>query len=79
MAAGRSLIVAFLAILEMVHLQAIKLLQKQTFGEILARRQESFEAAMRQMDQSMGIAATSAKRLISAEKIGSRIPRLCAS
>ena len=57
----KSLIVAFLAILEMVHLQAIKLLQKQTFGEILARRQESFDAAMRQMDQSMGIAATSAK------------------
>ena len=40
----RSLIVAFLAILEMVHLQAIKLLQKQTFGEILARRQESFDS-----------------------------------
>ena len=57
----KSLIVAFLAILEMVHLQAIKLLQKQTFGEILARRQESFEAAMRQMDQSMGMAAASAK------------------
>ena len=57
----RSLIVAFLAILEMVHLQAIKLLQRQTFGDILARRQERFEAAMRQMDQSMGIAAVSAK------------------
>ena len=57
----RSLIVAFLAILEMVHLQAIKLLQKQAFGEILARRQDSFEAAMRLMDQSMGMAAASAK------------------
>ena len=57
----RSLIVAFLAILEMVHLQAIKLLQKQAFGEILARRQDSFEAAMRLMDQSMGMASASAK------------------
>ncbi|MSO23972.1 MAG: chromosome segregation protein ScpA [Acidobacteria bacterium] len=57
----RSLIAVFLAILEMVHLQAIKLLQKQIFGEILARRQEGFEAAMRQMDQSIGMAAASAK------------------
>jgi chromatin segregation and condensation protein Rec8/ScpA/Scc1 (kleisin family) len=57
----KSLIVAFLAILEMVHLRAIKLLQRQTFGEILARRQENFETAMRQMDQSMGMTAVSAK------------------
>jgi segregation and condensation protein A len=53
----RSLIVAFLAILEMVHLQAIKLLQRQTFGEILARRQENFENAMKQLDQAMTLAS----------------------
>jgi segregation and condensation protein A len=50
----RSLIVAFLAILEMVHLQAIKLFQRQIFGEILARRRENFESVMSHMDQWMG-------------------------
>ncbi|MCI0418688.1 MAG: segregation/condensation protein A [Acidobacteria bacterium] len=53
----QALIVAFLAILEMVHLQAIKLLQKQAFGEILARRQENFDAAMQHMDEWMGASA----------------------
>lgn len=57
----RSLIVAFLAILEMVHLQAIKLFQKQTFGDILARRQQNFALAMQQMDQWMGAAAVAVK------------------
>ncbi|MBM3803431.1 MAG: chromosome segregation protein ScpA [Acidimicrobiia bacterium] len=56
----KSVIVAFLAILEMVHLRAIKLLQKNTFGEILARRQEDFEAAMHQIDRSIGTAAAPA-------------------
>lgn len=55
----RSLIVAFLAILEMVHLQAIKLFQKQTFGEILARRHENFESVMSHMDQWIGAQALS--------------------
>jgi segregation and condensation protein A len=50
----RSLVVAFLAILEMVHLQAIKLVQKQIFGEILAKRRENFESVMSQMDQWIG-------------------------
>ncbi len=56
-----SLIVAFLAILEMVHLRAIRLFQKQNFGDIFARRQENFEAAMQQMDRWMGAAALAAK------------------
>jgi segregation and condensation protein A len=50
----RSLIVAFLAILEMVHLQAIRIFQKRTFGEIVARRQENFESVMSHMDQWIG-------------------------
>ena len=50
----RSLIVAFLAILEMVHLQAIKLFQRHVFGEILARRHENFESVMSHIDQWIG-------------------------
>lgn len=53
----RSLIVAFLALLEMVHLQAIQLVQKRTFGEILARRRENFELIMSRSDQWMGVHA----------------------
>jgi hypothetical protein len=37
-----------------VHLQAIKLFQRQIFGEILARRRENFESVMSHMDQWMG-------------------------
>lgn len=53
----RTLIVAFLAILEMVHLQAIKLFQRRSFGEILARRNENFESVMSQSDQWLGVQA----------------------
>ncbi len=51
----RNLIVAFLAILEMVYFKAIVLIQRKTFGEIIARRQENFEQVLTQMDQWMGI------------------------
>ncbi|MFN8006243.1 MAG: segregation/condensation protein A [Terriglobia bacterium] len=49
----RNLIVAFLAILEMVHLQAIKLVQRQTFSDILVRRRENFEQVMDQWEKWM--------------------------
>ena len=49
----RNLIVVFLAILEMVHLQAVKLVQKQTFGDILVRRCENFEQVMKQWEEWM--------------------------
>lgn len=49
----RNLIVAFLAILEMVHLQAIKLVQRQTFSDILVRRRENFEQVMNQWERWM--------------------------
>jgi len=49
----RNLIVAFLAILEMVHLQAIKLVQRQTFSDIMVRRRENFEQIMNQWEQWM--------------------------
>jgi segregation and condensation protein A len=52
-----SLIVAFLAILEMVHLQAIRLFQKQTFGEILTRRQVNFDSVMQQLDHWIAAAS----------------------
>ena len=57
----RTLIVAFLAILEMVHLQAIRIFQKHTFGEILARREEKFENAMNEMERWSGSASLSVK------------------
>lgn len=50
----RSIIVAFLAILEMVSFQAIALIQKKTFGDIMARRRDKFEEVMNQLDQWMG-------------------------
>lgn len=49
----RNLIVAFLAILEMVHLQAIKLVQRQTFSDIMVRRRENFEQIMNQWEKWM--------------------------
>ena len=50
----RSLIVAFLAILEMVYFHAIVLTQRQIFGEIVARRHENFENVMVNLDQWIG-------------------------
>lgn len=50
----RNIIVAFLAILEMVSFQAIALIQKKTFGDIMARRRDKFEEVMNQLDQWMG-------------------------
>jgi segregation and condensation protein A len=49
----RNLIVAFLAILELVLFQAISLTQKENFGEITARRQENFENVMSNLDRWM--------------------------
>ncbi|PYV44372.1 MAG: chromosome segregation protein ScpA [Acidobacteria bacterium] len=49
-----SLIVAFLAILEMVYFHAIVLTQRQIFGEIVARRHENFESVMTNLDQWIG-------------------------
>jgi segregation and condensation protein A len=50
----RSVIVAFLAILEMVSFQAIGLIQKKTFGEIMAKRRDKFDDVMSQLDHWMG-------------------------
>lgn len=49
----RNLIMAFLAILEMAYFKAIFLVQRKTFGEIVARRQENFNQVLSQMDQWM--------------------------
>ena len=40
----RAMIVAFLAVLEMVRLQAVALVQKEMFGEILLRKHRMFDA-----------------------------------
>jgi segregation and condensation protein A len=53
----RNLIVAFLAILEMVSFHAIGLVQKRTFGEIMVRRRENFESVMQHLDQWIGKAS----------------------
>ena len=50
----RSLIVAFLAILEMVYFHAIVLTQRHLFGEIVAQRHENFETVMANLDQWIG-------------------------
>jgi segregation and condensation protein A len=50
----RRIIVAFLAILEMVSFHAIALIQKKTFGDIMAKRRDKFEEVMNQLDQWMG-------------------------
>ena len=39
------MIVAFLAVLEMVKLQAVLLLQEKQFGDILVRKSKSFDVA----------------------------------
>jgi len=44
-ASRRSMIVALLAVLEMVRLQAIALVQEKIFGDVLLRRGKLFEAA----------------------------------
>jgi segregation and condensation protein A len=49
----RNLIVAFLAILELVHFRAISLTQKVNFGEIIARRQDNFENVMSNLNRWM--------------------------
>jgi segregation and condensation protein A len=43
-ASRRAMIVAFLAVLEMVRLQAVALVQKEMFGEILLRKHRMFDA-----------------------------------
>jgi len=45
----------------MVHLQAIRIFQKQTFGEILARREERFENAMNEMERWSASASLTVK------------------
>jgi segregation and condensation protein A len=47
-----AMIVAFLAVLEMVRLQAVALMQEKAFGEILLRRDRRFDAVF---DESGGI------------------------
>ena len=52
-----AMIVAFLAVLEMVKLQAVALVQEKQFGEILLRKHKMFDTifdengAIRQIDQ----------------------------
>ncbi len=48
----RALIVVFLALLELVRLRAIKLSQKETFGEIYAQKQDNFENAVAHLGAS---------------------------
>ena len=48
----RALIATFLALLELVRLQAVLLLQKRTFGDILIKRHTGFEAAMNEAAKS---------------------------
>jgi chromatin segregation and condensation protein Rec8/ScpA/Scc1 (kleisin family) len=40
------MIVAFIAVLEMVRLQAVALVQKALFGEIFLRKTQDFETVM---------------------------------
>ena len=42
----QALVCMFLALLELVRLQAIQLRQNRTFGDILLRKHENFEAVM---------------------------------
>jgi len=57
----RSIIVAFLAILEMVYFRAIILSQKEMFGEIVLRRHEDFEKVMVNLEQWIGAESLAAK------------------
>jgi segregation and condensation protein A len=57
----RFIIVAFLAILEMVYFRAIVLTQKEMFGEIVLRRHEDFEKVMAKLEQWIGAESMAAK------------------
>jgi len=57
----RSIVVAFLAILEMVYFRAITLSQKQMFGEILLQRHDDFEKVMANLDQWIGAPSVAVK------------------
>jgi len=57
----RSVIVAFLAILEMVYFRAIVLTQKERFGEIVLRRHDDFEKVMINLDQWIGAESIAAR------------------
>ena len=57
----RSIIVAFLAILEMVYFRAIVLTQKEMFGEIILRRHQDFEKVMANLEQWIGMESMAAK------------------
>ena len=48
----RALIATFLALLELVRLQAVLLLQKQMFGDILIKKSTGFDAAMDEIAKS---------------------------
>ena len=56
-ASRHAMIVAFLAVLEMVKLQAVLLVQEKQFGEILVKRGKAFDlvfdenGAIRQVDE----------------------------
>lgn len=50
----KALVVAFVALLEMCCLQAIVLVQKQRFGEIVARRKNKFAEVMGNLEQWTG-------------------------
>ena len=48
----RALIAMFLALLELVRMQAVLLMQKQIFGDILIKKHKGFEAAMNEAAKS---------------------------
>lgn len=50
----KALVVVFVALLEMSYLQAIVLVQKQRFGEIVARRKKRFAEVMGDLEQWTG-------------------------
>jgi segregation and condensation protein A len=57
----RSIVVAFLAILEMVYFRAITLTQRQIFGEIVLERHREFDKVMANLDQWIGSESMAAK------------------
>ncbi len=57
----RNLVVAFLAILEMVYFKALVLVQKKTFGEITIRCQDNFDHVMENLQQWVGTETTPEK------------------
>jgi segregation and condensation protein A len=60
----RAIIVAFLAILEMVYFRAILLTQREMFGEIVLRRHQDFEKVMANLEQWIGAESMVAKALV---------------